>query len=674
MVRRHSMALRGGVLLSVAGLAGLLQASCASHEPASAGKAGGGEEGEATARTKLALDVPTLAKSAAGCTDCDVLTSTTVDLPLTGQRLLEAKLRTPAGRHLSIAMDAAGKEVDAEQWRAAEARAVFARQGRLRDDLYALSVEGSSTAVPVWIWANVQDIFAPKEARIAAGDAAEKAFIAEREANTRAKTSRIVAWLEARGHRVIDRGETTPAVTAVVPASSLRELGHLVDDVAVVGYRPEGGPNSWTWMGATRLDAAQAVVPSTGWAFCNSQDAQPDFAAALTVLGSSKPSSTSTSPHIRWTTELIAANAVTRAAPGAPTYVANWDSSFSYLDAWSWCFQTIGARAMNFSYRPTTGKVEPLSAVDMTFDYLVKQSPYPLIVASAGNLAATPGYDAVQVRGYNILAVGASDDANTTTTSDDTIASFSSWRNPATAHSDYEVPHLVAPGVNVSSMTLTDSGTSASSAIVMGAAILAAQQDPQYVSWPEMLRASVLAASTKPVDGVRTTSLGTGLDMKKGAGLLNANALVRIANPSNYVAPGASPTLVGHYARSYNFTGDFDGNGVSYHSFAMRLPSGTYLLPRFRVVIAFDSSNEYCNPTTGGGCYGDALDGDLDLVVTDSNGNVVCYSASYDSSWEICDFPAVPAVTYTARFAKAATPQPGTYLGIAWQNYSTLAE
>lgn len=66
--------------------------------------------------------------------------------------------------------------------------------------------------------------------------------------------------------------------------------------------------------------------------------------------------------------------------------------------------------------------------------------------------------------------------------------------------------------------------------------------------------------------------------------------------------------------------------------------------------------------------------GDLDLVVTDSNGNVVCYSASYDSSWEICDFPAVPAVTYTARVAKAATPQPGTYLGIAWQNYSALAE
>lgn len=93
---------------------------------------------------------------------------------------------------------------------------------------------------------------------------------------------------------------------------------------------------------------------------------------------------------------------------------------------------------------------------------------------------------------------------------------------------------------------------------------------------------------------------------------------------------------------------------------------------RSRVAIAFDSSTVGCSQLDGTGCTGDALDGDLDLEITDESGNQVCYSGSYDSSYELCDFPVVNGKTYHARIVKWTTSATATYLGIAWQTYSAF--
>lgn len=77
---------------------------------------------------------------------------------------------------------------------------------------------------------------------------------------------------------------------------------------------------------------------------------------------------------------------------------------------------------------------------------------------------------------------------------------------------------------------------------------------------------------------------------------------------------------------------------------------------------------------TAPGVQLDELDGDLDLQVTDSMGNYVCYSGSYDSSWELCDFAATPGETYQVRLVKFATVQSFTYVGIAWQQYSSWSD
>ena len=64
-------------------------------------------------------------------------------------------------------------------------------------------------------------------------------------------------------------------------------------------------------------------------------------------------------------------------------------------------------------------------------------------------------------RSYNALVVGASDNNTTGQTSDDFLAEFSQYANPATTHNDLELPNLVAPGsdeygTNISSASVDD--------------------------------------------------------------------------------------------------------------------------------------------------------------------------------------------------------------------------
>lgn len=600
-----------------------------------------------------------IVRTLSGCDGCAILARATVSFPITGRSCTTAKLLTQDGRARAAAFGPDRQPCDAAALGAAEGAAKISRQGKLRDDAYAASQSNAQDSVPVWIWADIREDPPRKELLLADSAARDSYEVSARHAVVTV-TSKIVAWLDARGYATYERGEHSPAITADVPAGVLTLLGQI-DGVAAVGIRQPDHELATTWLSAANLDQAQGFVPSTARPFCNSEGEQPDSYANLNVTAIASPTA-GPSWHQTWTTELVSSTNGFRAAPGATTYIADW-ANFPGGGAavFGWCFQR--ATALNFSHSFNDGSPHDLTATDMTFDYYVKHSPYPLIAASAGNSGHIAGYDTVQNAGFNYLVVGAFDDRGTANKSDDGMASFSSWRNPTSTHGDRELPYFVTPGVDVASTSYVASGTSASAPIALGAALLAQTQDSWYSYWPEMMRASMIAASYRSVDVTQLVRLPA-VDSKQETGALDARELVRIANAAYRFAPGSAPSAVGHYAKTYYFSTDFDSNGLSYDVYNIALVAGM----KFAVAIAFDSHADGCG-TSGTNCAGDVLDGDLDVTVFTPSGDTLCSSSSFDNSWEYCAGQATTTGTYTLRLKRYTTSNSSTYVGIAWHNY-----
>jgi hypothetical protein len=633
-------------------------------------------------------------RTAADCPDCAVLTRSTVNLPLTGKVFTQVKLAsTKAQAAHAAALDGDGKKVDPRALLAAEGAAKIARQGKLRDDAYARSLTSSEELVPIAIWADFRDRHLPRELMIA-NSTLRITYQADAASRLQAATSKITRWLDARGFRTYDRGIDSPLITADVPASALAALGRL-DGVAIVHLKQPEVLASFNWYDAVKGPAAHAVVGAVGGLpFCNGEGWQPDdYTYTPAPAGQIFDSTAITSPHTRWTSELIAATTSIRMAPGASLYMASWHpTTGSMYDAWSWCYG-LGIHNMNRSAGIGFGPLAP-QADDMAQDYYAYHWPWPTITLAAGNCANAQGfviacdYDTnvrnvfVGNRSYNTLIVGASDGKDTSQTNDDALGTFSQYLNPNTTNGDHELPNLVAPGdeingfgINVSSATHATRGTSASAPITLGTVLLMKTRDSGFNYWPEMVRATVMTASTHPVfQGTgRTVRLGDPVDHRHGAGLLNAAVAVSLADPNYYVSGPNNPgTSQGRTARWYDFSTDFP-NSVSEPYNIVAWNGG-----RLRVVAAWDATAQGCEYADGSGCTGDTLDGDLDLRVsrwTLSGWTTACISTSYDSAWEICDVAVVEAGDiYKAELIKYTTTASGTYVGIAWNNYSVSAE
>jgi len=632
-------------------------------------------------------------RAAAGCPDCTVIARSTVTLPLTGKAIVQAKLISPAGpATYRIALDGGGNSVDTTSLLAAEGAAKISRQSKLRDSVYARSTMSSSELVPVSIWADVVGDHDPREQM--RSDANFRATrLAQNASRLQTGTSKVTAWLDANGFATHTRGADTPLITAEVPASALADLGRL-DGVAIVDLRYPEVLNGFNWFDAVKAPSAQYLVSSAaGIPFCNGEGDQPDSYTYLDLSGILDSSSHPTM-HARWTSELISTTAGNSMAPGAAFYLPANDlgtDGYDRYQAWTWCFSDLGIWNMNRSAGsvPTGGSgASGLLLDDMALDYYAVNWPYPLITASAGNcvdgygggvdcITGSPVNGAyTDNRSYNTLIVGSSDGDGSPQTSDDFMSDFSQYINPVTTNNDFELPNLVAPGsdiydYNIDSVSVEDAGTSASSAITMGAALLMETMDSSLTYYPEVEKALMMDASTHPLDGTRPEALGGGQDLRQGAGLLNSQNAIEYANPTYAIGPSATASALGHWAQYYDFSTDFPGGISAPYNIAATI-SG-----RLRAVIAWDATASGCSSADGNGCTGDVIDADLDLHIlkyVSGSWQEACGSVTWDSSWELCDIPVNAGDLYEAVIVKNATNASGTYLGIAWSNYDPSSE
>jgi hypothetical protein len=164
-------------------------------------------------------------------------------------------------------------------------------------------------------------------------------------------------------------------------------------------------------------------------------------------------------------------------------------------------------------------------------DYRARISPFPLVVASAGNTTGST----VSSDLLNGVVVGAADDLgdsdrdNLKTISVWSGTQSSQWINPGgLGASGRELPHLLAPGTAVSTLdgqggTSTPNGTSFSAPQVsgIGAALIEASGGALN-GRPEALFAILLAAPEQNVDGLWPLNFVDSVDDKDGVGAVNA--------------------------------------------------------------------------------------------------------------------------------------------------------
>ncbi len=284
-----------------------------------------------------------------------------------------------------------------------------------------------------------------------------------------------------------------------------------------------------------------------------------------------------------------------------------------------------------------------LNYVDREFDRLVRDG-WRTVVASAGNSGYTWEYVGTPAAAYNLIGVGAFDDKNTTAWSNDTMASFSSWRDPISTHNDREKPEVAAPGVNIlstigsSPWISSASGTSCSAPMVTGTSALMMQRRSALKVWPEAVKAILMATAWENIEG------SARLSERDGAGGVVADR-----------ADDVSQHIEGKWGGRYYSCST--NSLITLGSMPLRAGRRT------RAVIAWDTDPDYSSYTT-------RPSADLDMWIRQgsSSGPIVAASFSWDNTYEIVDFTPDRTDNYYIQVNKYRCSSSPDWLGWAWSH------
>ncbi len=267
------------------------------------------------------------------------------------------------------------------------------------------------------------------------------------------------------------------------------------------------------------------------------------------------------------------------------------------------------------SWGDDTGYI--LMPVDRYFDH-VAWTNHKTIVVSAGNLGNDNAHITSPAKAYNVIAVGGFLDQDTPSWTDDTIAGYSSYADPSSTNGDREKPEVVAvsgfsgtTSIDTTSTSypwIEDAGseTSFAAPVVSGGAALLMQRQSQLLTWPETVKAILMASATHNIEG------SSRLSEKDGAGGINLEKAFDIANNNR-----------------------FQSNSVTYSSFPLNYYVNAQAGQKVRAVISWNSQPDDNHPPL----YDD-LKTDLDLVVYSPTDTFVTTSNSYDNNYEIVEFTA----------------------------------
>lgn len=573
-----------------------------------------------------------------------------------------------------VALTAAGLAIDFAAALELNQLAAAARRGKFAQRLHQeLLTRPLDQRLSVVVWLNAPDVGPVREEHArrladldAVGDLTREAADALRDALATGIRGQIEPVTRAAAERFAAAGLVVVDYDVYAPivflSATAEELVPLLDDAEVASLDFAGmeyadrlnvaigevrANTVWTAPGGVTGVGAKVSIVESG-RVCSTNPYMTVSATRNSALGVSSHTTgvgscvASTHPTYKG----VAPGATLISANGAD-FTANTTNVTTQMpgsvSAVSWSV-TNGAHIMNLSY----GAGSPgstVSSFDKYLDYIARNSAKTIVVAAgnSGAFAGDPG------AGYNQVAVGAFNDAGSTAWSGESMASFSSWQNPSTG---VETPQVAGPGVSVSMLTCaspwtgyTASGTSFSSPITAGAAALVVAKSAALGSWPEAVRAILMATAWHNIEGAAR------LSSRDGAGGVDALAAFRVTARGQNVG--------------YNF-GTLTATSFDAGGFVTVLSATGTAGQTLRVCLSYDST-----PSAGPTYSPDTLKADFDLYVYNPSGTLAASSIGALQPFEIVHFAAAQTGTYTVRIKRNTFTGTSEYYGVA---FSTSAD
>jgi hypothetical protein len=618
--------------------------------------------------------------------------SQTLVLPLTGKGPITRQKAHAlfAGKIVStsIAVDSNGNAVDADSLLASEEAVRRAKFGKKTEDLYnrlQSSKQGQNHQVSFWLHIPDADTPLQTTSRVGYGspgsmklnaqsveslrNAAHMAY-AKSTANVKTRFRTALGKLDSTA---VDPGDQPYFIaTLSIDAIAALEANVDVDTIDLADRQPTLQlDNAKGLLDYNRIHAAPISLTGAGVNVAQIENSAPaPSASPITPFSEPNPGTGcgDDANHMERVASVIRSldSFYAGVAPNANLYLGGkCSSTTSDLETQANNGKNWGAVAMNNSWGfPTTTTGARPSNDDKFFDSLVFNNRLT-VVHSAGNSTdqmpdcrakggtgiATTGMVISPGLGFNVITVGGADREISSQYSG--VWPCSAWKNPGSTNGDRNKPEVIAPAVLLDTLTTCGQesyfdpntcdmygevdGTSLSAPFVTGAAALLLQSAPILGSWPEIVKAVLMAAS-QPMTTSDTDHYG--------AGLVNIGA--------------AADTIRG-------VNGNWGGDNPPQCSGTWPYTQQMYLLAgsqtRFAIVWSQDPNySQYANQPQA----------DLDLWALDPQGNQFQSQVgnSWDNNYEFIDFVPPQTGTYTLMVTNYRCDSTVSRIGFAWHQAS----
>lgn len=628
--------------------------------------------------------------------DLEIVNSIKAEYPLQGKIVFHYKI-ADKNRLYGIALDENGKEIDSEKLFVDEQNVYIARYGKLEPALVEL-LKNSSVEKPI----NIIIWMKEKKDRIDEGriDIIDNSinnsinnpinYSDLKDNNSLEKNSLEKSQEIEEFYKNIDKRREIDVENIITP---------LADKLKKNGYRvitDNSAPVIFTSLASKEIREL-AQLDSIDTIYLDKTNEQNLDTAVPTILSDGFPRSiggygvkigiidkggriVKNNPYLGLPSAIVQNNTYVCNSPSLHTtglagIFRSWDQRYFGITpgAWLWiggscngisselmsrstAAKDWGAKVLSLSWGHDSNRVP--DSTDRFYDNLVLNNRRTVVVAAGNRGCGSNGNVESPGLAYNVITTGNFDDRNNRYW-DDIMNPCSSWRNPISYNNDREKPEVASPGTNIESTTISSpwvgnigSGTSLSASFVAGEAAMLIQRNNRLTTWPEAIKAIIMASATNNIEG------NTRLSEYDGVGGIGALKADNIAEYELSIMCFSDPWRC-YTSRSWG--------GQAYSCSNSTPQTLTYMLLhkdiRTRAVITWDNDPSYSG-------YNSRPGADLDLrIINTETGAQIVSSGSYNNNFEIVDFiPNLDGV-YSLQVTKYRCDKSPRYIGYAWSEF-----